>query len=86
MREEYCRKLKKQAINELPPKRRQIFKMSRKKGMSYEEISLELGISVSTVKNQLSKALESMRIFFRAHDEALVVLMVFRILFEGFIT
>jgi RNA polymerase sigma-70 factor (ECF subfamily) len=30
----------------------QIFKMSRKKGMSYEEISQELGISINTVRNQ----------------------------------
>lgn len=70
IREDDLKKLRKQAISELPPKRRQIFKMSRK-GKSYEEISTELGISVSTVKTQMSKALESLRIFFRAHDEVL---------------
>ena len=69
VREDYMKKLEKQAINELPPGRKKIFKMSRKKGMSYEEISTELGISVSTVKNQMSKALETMRVFLRAHDE-----------------
>lgn len=69
IREDDCKKLKKQAINQLPPKRKQIFKMSRKKGMTYEEISIELGISVNTVKSQMSKALESLRIFFQAHDE-----------------
>jgi RNA polymerase sigma-70 factor (ECF subfamily) len=30
----------------------QIFKMSQKKGMSYEEISQELGISINTVRSQ----------------------------------
>lgn len=69
VREADCKKLRKQAISQLPPKRKQIFKMSRKKGMSYEEISQELGISINTVKNQMSKALESMRVFFRIHDE-----------------
>jgi RNA polymerase sigma-70 factor (ECF subfamily) len=69
VREDYIKKLEKQAIRELPPGRKKIFKMSRKKGMSYEEISTELGISVSTVKNQMSKALESLRVFLRAHDE-----------------
>jgi RNA polymerase sigma-70 factor (family 1) len=69
VREEYCKKLKKQAIGELPPKRKLIFKMSRKQGKTYEEISEELGISINTVKNQMSKALESLRLFFRAHDE-----------------
>ena len=69
IREEDCKKLRKQAMKQLPPKRKQIFKMSRKKGMSYEEISQELGISINTVRNQMSKALESMRVFFHVHDE-----------------
>ncbi|TPG44447.1 RNA polymerase sigma factor [Flavobacterium pectinovorum] len=69
IREEDCKKLRKQAMKQLPPKRKQIFKMSRKKGMSYEEISQELGISINTVRNQMSKALESMRVFFQVHDE-----------------
>lgn len=68
IREEDCKKLKKQAIKQLPPKRKRIFKMSRKQGKTYEEISQELGISVNTVKNQMSKALESIRVFFHAHD------------------
>ena len=69
IREADCKKLRKQAMKRLPPKRKQIFKMSRKKGMSYEEISQELGISINTVRNQMSKALESMRVFFHVHDE-----------------
>lgn len=69
IREADCKKLRKQAMKQLPPKRKQIFKMSRKKGMSYEEISQELGISINTVRNQMSKALESMRVFFHIHDE-----------------
>lgn len=68
IREDDCKKLKKLAIKQLPPKRKRIFKMSRKHGKTYEEISQELGISVNTVKNQMSKALESMRLFFQAHD------------------
>lgn len=68
IREADCKKLKKQAIKQLPPKRKRIFKMSRKEGKTYEEISQELGISVNTVKNQMSKALESMRVFFQVHD------------------
>lgn len=71
IREADCKKLKKQAIKQLPPKRKRIFKMSRKKGMTYEEISQELGISVNTVKNQMSKALESLRLFFQEHDKIL---------------
>ena len=69
IREADCKKLRKEAMEQLPPKRKKIFKMSRKKGMSYEEISQELGISINTVRNQMSKALESMRVFFQVHDE-----------------
>ena len=68
IREADCKKLKKQAIKQLPPKRKKIFKMSRKEGKTYEEISQELGISVNTVKSQMSKALESIRQFFKVHD------------------
>ena len=71
IREADCKKLKKQAIKKLPPKRKRIFKMSRKQGKTYEEISKELGISVNTVKNQMSKALETLRLFFKEHDEIL---------------
>jgi RNA polymerase sigma-70 factor (family 1) len=69
VREIDCKRLKKQALKLLPPKRKLIFKMSRKQGKTYEEISQELGISVNTVKNQMSKALESMRIFFWRNND-----------------
>lgn len=68
IREAECKKIEKQAIKKLPPKRKKIFKMSRKQGKSYEEISQELGISLSTVKSQMNKALETMRDLFKPHD------------------
>lgn len=71
LRELDCKRLKKQALKQLPPKRKQIFKMSRKQGKTYEEISQELGISVNTVKNQMGKALESLRLFFQIDDRIL---------------
>ncbi len=61
--------IKQQAIGLLPPKRRQIFEMSRNEGKSYADISKELGISVSTVKSQMSKALETIRIFLLNNKE-----------------
>ncbi|NMH27536.1 RNA polymerase sigma-70 factor [Flavobacterium silvaticum] len=70
IRQDECKALRKQAMNALPEKRRQIFKMSRKDGMTYEEIGRELGISVHTVRNQMSKALETMRLILHEHDQA----------------
>lgn len=61
--------LKNRAIAELPPKRRLIFEMSRNEGKSYKDISSELGISVSTVKTQMSEALQFLRQYLRLHTD-----------------
>ena len=44
-------------IKQLPPKRMEIFILSRKKGKSNNEIADKLGISEKTVKNQITQAL-----------------------------
>ena len=49
------------AIDRLPAKRRRIFLMSRRDGMKYSEIAQSLGLSENTVRNQISKALGSIR-------------------------
>lgn len=49
------------AIDNLPDRCREIFLMSKRDGMSNEEISEELNLSIQTVKNQMSKALKSLR-------------------------
>ncbi len=48
-------------IESLPPKCRIIFGLSRFENMSYQEIADELGISIKTVENQISKALKILR-------------------------
>ena len=50
-----------QAIEELPEKRRHIYKLSRLEGLSHEEISLQLSISKSTVNNQIASATEFLK-------------------------
>ena len=49
------------SINELPRKRRQMLLMEKRDGMSCAEIASALGVSVGTVKNQISRALKSLR-------------------------
>ncbi|SFF12050.1 RNA polymerase sigma factor [Sunxiuqinia elliptica] len=45
-----------QLINQLPPKRKEIFLLSRKEGLDISEIANYLNISEATVKNQITSA------------------------------
>ncbi len=49
------------AIDNLPERCRVVFVLSRFEDMSYSEIAGQLGISVKTVENQISKALKLLR-------------------------
>jgi len=48
-------------IENLPPKRREIFRLFREEGLSYREISEKLSITASTVNSQLTKAIDYIR-------------------------
>jgi RNA polymerase sigma-70 factor (ECF subfamily) len=48
-------------IDRLPPKRQEIFKMSRLQGMSYKEISKELTISEKTIETHMRLALRDIK-------------------------
>ena len=49
------------AIDELPERCREVFLLSKHDGLSNEEIAEELGISIKTVKNQMTKAFSRLR-------------------------
>lgn len=76
IREKDLEVIKQNALDLLPPKRRQIFEMARNEGMSYVEISKELGISKNTVKSQMRKALETMRDFLAAQNDISLSLVI----------
>lgn len=50
-----------QLIDELPPRRRAVFLLYRGQGLSLRETAQELGISVKTVKAQMTEALKFLR-------------------------
>jgi len=51
----------KKAIDQLPPQRRKIFILCKMEGKSYEFAAAEYGVSLSTVKDHMSKAMQSIR-------------------------
>lgn len=56
-------------LNRMPPRRREIFNMSRREMMSNEEIAQRLQISKNTVENHITSALKDLR-------EALAVMVM----------
>lgn len=49
------------AIDQLPTERKKVFLLSKRDGLTYQEIADELGISIKTVEHQISKALKTLR-------------------------
>ena len=48
-------------VKNMPEQRRRVFEMSRKEGLSNEEIAQKLGISKRTVENHITTALAAIR-------------------------
>lgn len=59
-------------ISELPPRRREVFELSRFNGLSYKEIAEVLGISLKTVENHLLLALRFLRDKLHSYDPKLL--------------
>jgi len=50
-----------EAVNDMPPVRKQVFEMSREQGMSYREIAETLSVSSRTVETHIYKALKQIK-------------------------
>ena len=57
-----------EAIDQLPPKRKSIFDLSRRKGISHDDIAITMGISKNTVKSHLVKATKFVRNYFTLYS------------------
>lgn len=71
--DEYIEKL----TEKLPPKRREIFVLSKRKGLTNKQISELLHISESTIETQLSKALTYMKNELNMHYDYLFILVFY---------
>jgi len=66
------------AIQQLPPRRRQAFVMSRLNGMTHAEIADELGISSNTVKEHIVQATKAIKKYVKLRPDVAVLLLLFR--------
>jgi len=65
-------------IEQMPPRRREIFTKSKMEGKSSKEIATELNISAGTVDNQVSEALRFIRTRLKSEN---ISLLLFAVLF-----
>ncbi|MHB8205905.1 RNA polymerase sigma factor [Mucilaginibacter sp.] len=68
------------AIAHLPPQRKQVYMLCKLEGKSYEEVSNELGISTSTVRNQIVKANKAVKQYFVLNQDIAIILITSHIL------
>jgi RNA polymerase sigma-70 factor (family 1) len=63
------KRLVEQAVERLSPNRKRVFQLSRDHGMTHQEISIKLGVSKNTVKNQIVSALKEIRTYLNKHSD-----------------
>lgn len=66
-----CMRLLKEAVNALPPKRQQIYRLSREEGLTYEQIAERLQLSANTVRNSMVASNKSISQYLRKHQQKL---------------
>lgn len=63
-------------IDSLPPKRQEIFRLSREQGLKYKEIAETLNISIKTVEAQMGLALKYLRDELKDFSQHLMTLFI----------
>ena len=72
------------AIERLPEKCRQVFTLSRFEHLSHREIAEQLGISVKTIENQITKAMRMLReALLKYSDLSPVIILALKVCWPG---
>ena len=66
-----------EAINQLSPQQRLIFRLNRDQGLKNEEIARQLNISPNTVRTHMVTALRKIRLFLETHPASIIFLIFF---------
>jgi len=73
--------LLKKAITSLSPQRKQVFTLCKLEGRSYEEVSNELGISTSTIRDHIVKANKAVKQYFLLNQDVAVLFIISQVFF-----
>jgi len=57
------------ALEALPERTREIFRLNRQEGLKYREIAVRLSISIKTVESNMGKALKALRHIIEKYEE-----------------
>ncbi len=68
------------AVDSLSGKVKEVFVLSRQKGLTHEQIAKELGLSTVTSKTYIVRALQLIRKYMETHAEPGVLLLIFTLL------
>ena len=63
------KKIAYEAVDQLPPRRKQVFQSCKLDGMSYDETATSLGISRNAVKDHMVKASKFIKYYFHKHAQ-----------------
>lgn len=67
-----------QALSNLSPKQKDVYKLVKEQGLSYEEAGEQMGLSPLTVKTHVARALQSIREFLQKHGEIYFILLLIK--------
>lgn len=63
-------------VERMPKQQKTVYLLSREKGMTYQQIAVELGISPNTARNHLVEALKSVRTKLKGHAYNIAALII----------
>lgn len=66
------------AVNALPPKRRQVYRLVKEEGLSHQQTAQRLNVSTNTIERHINEAMRTLRMQFAA-DKLLLALILVRI-------
>ena len=70
------KKVMEQAIEQLSPRKKDIFKLRTVEGLSNAQVATRLGISINTVKLQFSQASQMLRHYLRLFNGTLLIILI----------